>query len=101
MDVVVIGAGFAGLCAARDLASGGASVLVLEARDRVGGRTFTSDFAGTAEKVELGGSWFAPEHAKAREELTRYGLEVRRYDPPPLRSLANGRQAARWPAGFG
>jgi monoamine oxidase len=82
VDVVVIGAGFAGLCAARDLVDGGASVLVLEARDRVGGRTFTSDFAGTAEQVELGGSWFAPEHVKAREELTRYGLGIRRYDPP-------------------
>ncbi len=72
----------AGLRAARDLTAGGARVLVLEARDRVGGRTFTSDFYGTAEKVELGGSWFAPGHAQAREELTRYGMEIRRYDPP-------------------
>ncbi len=82
VDVVVIGAGFAGLCAARDLAAGGASVLVLEARERLGGRTFTREFAGSAEKVELGGSWFAPEHDKARKELERYGLEIRRYDLP-------------------
>jgi monoamine oxidase len=82
VDVVVIGAGLAGLCAARDLVAGGTSVLVLEARDRVGGRTFTSDFGDSGEKVELGGSWFAPEHTKARAELTRYGLEIRRYDPP-------------------
>jgi monoamine oxidase len=82
VDVVVVGAGFAGLCAGRDLEAGGASVLVLEARDRVGGRTFTSDFAGTAERVELGGSWFAPEHSRARKELERYGLEIRRYGLP-------------------
>ncbi len=82
VDVVVVGAGLAGLCAARDLVAGGASVVVLEGRDRVGGRTFTSDFAGTSEKVELGGSWFAPEHTVARKELARYGLEIRRYDPP-------------------
>ena len=37
-DVVVLGAGLAGLSAARDLAAGGADVLVLEARSRVGGR---------------------------------------------------------------
>ena len=38
-DVIVIGAGFAGLRAARDLKDAGKSVLVLEARDRIGGRT--------------------------------------------------------------
>ena len=37
-DIVVLGAGLAGLACARDLAAGGADVLVLEARDRVGGR---------------------------------------------------------------
>lgn len=42
-DVIVLGAGAAGLAAAADLATGGRSVLILEARDRVGGRTFTDD----------------------------------------------------------
>ena len=40
-DVCVIGAGYAGLTAARRLAQGGASVVVVEARDRVGGRVWT------------------------------------------------------------
>ena len=40
IDVVVIGAGFAGIAAARDLVEAGRSVVVLEARDRIGGRTW-------------------------------------------------------------
>ncbi|MGZ8667622.1 MAG: FAD-dependent oxidoreductase, partial [Solirubrobacterales bacterium] len=42
-DVAVIGGGLAGLVAARDLVRGGASAVVLEARDRVGGRTLNAD----------------------------------------------------------
>lgn len=55
MRVVVIGAGVAGLTAARLLAGQGASVVVLEARDRIGGRTWT-DRRG-AHPVDLGASW--------------------------------------------
>ena len=82
VDVVVIGAGLAGLCAARDLAEAGASVVVLEARDRLGGRTWTNRFPDTGEMVELGGSWFAPEHEAAPRELARYGLDVRTHRLP-------------------
>ncbi|HTM21389.1 MAG TPA: FAD-dependent oxidoreductase, partial [Kofleriaceae bacterium] len=57
-DVAVIGAGLAGLRAARDLAAGGASVVVLEARDRVGGRTLSRRIGrGT---FDLGGQWLGP-----------------------------------------
>jgi monoamine oxidase len=71
-DVIVVGAGLAGLTAARELGNTGHRVLILEARDRLGGRAFTSRFAGT--EVELGGGfvhWFQP-HVFA--ELTRYGI---------------------------
>ncbi|MDX6628976.1 MAG: hypothetical protein QOH00_1222, partial [Gaiellales bacterium] len=81
-DVVVAGAGFAGLRAARDLAEAGRSVLVLEARDRPGGRTWTRAFAGSGPLVELGGSWFAPEHTEVRAEIARYGLATRTYGAP-------------------
>ncbi len=55
MRVVVVGAGVSGLTAARDLAQAGADVTVLEARDRIGGRTWTADVEGAA--IDLGGSW--------------------------------------------
>ena len=59
VDVVVVGAGFAGLTAARRLQQEGRSVVVLEARDRVGGRILNHTFAdGTI--VELGGQWVGP-----------------------------------------
>jgi monoamine oxidase len=82
LDTVVAGAGFAGLRAARDLADAGRSVLVLEARDRPGGRAWTRPFAGSGPMVEIGGSWFAPEHAEVRAELARYGLGTRTYGAP-------------------
>jgi pseudooxynicotine oxidase len=81
-DVIVIGAGLAGLTAARELGHAGRRVLLLEARDRLGGRAYTSHL-GESE-VELGGAfvhWFQP-HVFA--ELTRYGLSFR-VPPEPTR----------------
>ena len=74
-DVIVIGAGLAGLRAARDLADQGLDVVVLEARDRVGGRGYTTRLSDRI--VELGGSWFTPEHDQVRAELARYGHGTR------------------------
>src|SRR5207244_2283618 len=58
-DVCVVGAGFAGLAAARMLAQEGLTAVVLEARDRVGGRTHTEVLAG-GTTIDHGGAWFGP-----------------------------------------
>ena len=54
-DVIVVGGGFAGVTAAREIALRGRSVLLLEARDRLGGRTWSADWDGIP--VEYGGAW--------------------------------------------
>src|ERR1700689_4398303 len=58
-DVVIVGAGLAGLTAARDLVRAGRSVLVLEARDRVGGR-IVSQQIGDGKIAEMGGQYAGP-----------------------------------------
>lgn len=64
-DVIVLGAGAAGLAAADELAAAGRSVLVLEARDRVGGRAWSLDVPGLPVPVEMG-----PEFIHGRPEAT-------------------------------
>ena len=59
-DVVVVGAGFAGISAARHLMAHGIDVVVVEARDRVGGRTLNHPIDST-HIVEVGGQWLGPE----------------------------------------
>src|SRR5215210_3907855 len=59
VDVVVVGAGLAGLIAAHDLQAADVSVLVLEARNRVGGRLLNHTLENGAV-VELGGQWVGP-----------------------------------------
>ncbi|MHB0842020.1 flavin monoamine oxidase family protein [Stutzerimonas nitrititolerans] len=73
-DAVVIGGGFAGVTAARELSRSGLKTLVLEGRSRLGGRTFTSKLDG--EKVELGGTWVHWTQPNVWTEVMHYGLEI-------------------------
>ena len=84
VDVVVIGAGFAGLTAARELKRQGASVSIVEARDRVGGRTWLDHRLG--RDLEIGGTWVHWTQPYVWAELNRYGLETTP-SPEPQRAM--------------
>ncbi|MGL4319984.1 MAG: flavin monoamine oxidase family protein [Paracoccaceae bacterium] len=70
--VLVIGAGMAGLSAAERLAKGGAEVTVIEARDRIGGRTYTSHLWPDLP-VDMGASWI---HGTKGNPLTKLAQKV-------------------------
>src|SRR6478736_3730820 len=73
-DVVVIGAGAAGLTAANQLKKAGLSVAVLEARDRVGGRLWTDVIDGAM--LEIGGQWVSTDQEALIETIEELGLET-------------------------
>ncbi|KAI9927548.1 hypothetical protein ASPWEDRAFT_186881 [Aspergillus wentii DTO 134E9] len=72
-DAIVIGAGYSGLMAARDLTDRGLSVLMLEARDRVGGRTYTVESDGFL--YEMGGTWVTHHMAYLFKEMVQYKMD--------------------------
>ena len=77
VDVAVVGAGLAGLTAARQLRRAGKTVVVLEARDRVGGRTLTRTVRGVP--VDVGGQWIKTKpsaYGFAQERITRLAAEL-------------------------
>lgn len=77
-DVVIVGAGAAGLTAANALRRAGLSVVVLEARDRVGGRLWTDVVDGAM--LEIGGQWVSPDQEALKATIAELGLETyRRY----------------------
>lgn len=75
-DVLVVGAGLAGLTCARKLARGGAAVLVLEARDRVGGRVEAAAAEGTGAPPQLGGQWVGPTQDAIKSLAEELGMET-------------------------
>lgn len=74
-DVIVVGGGFAGATAARELGKQGYRTLVLEARSRLGGRTLTSSFAD--HSIEFGGAWVHWTQPHVWAEMRRYNLGVK------------------------
>ncbi|HWQ12584.1 MAG TPA: flavin monoamine oxidase family protein [Roseiflexaceae bacterium] len=72
-DTIVVGAGLAGLVAAHRLAAAGQSVLVLEARERVGGRTWTRPVVGGLS-LDVGGQWLGPTQDRAYALVHELGL---------------------------
>jgi len=79
---VVVGAGIAGLTVANALAHGGVDCVVVEARDRIGGRLHTVDLAGSP--VELGGSWIhTPVGNPMRAFAQHVGVPCRSANPLP------------------
>jgi monoamine oxidase len=74
LDVVIVGAGLAGLCAARALIERGAHCVVLEAQDRVGGRTLSQQLAGAM--IDLGGQWIGPRQDRLAALARELGVKT-------------------------
>ena len=74
-DVIVVGAGLAGLAAARAVTAQGASAVVVEARDRVGGRLLNHDIGG-GEVVEVGGQWIGPTQDRLAALAAELGVDT-------------------------
>ncbi len=95
-DAVIIGAGWAGLGAAQSLKQNGIdNVLVVEARDYVGGRSITSHHFGPVNPVDLGASWIHGAQRNPIQEL------VKRYDVPFGRAEGEWKNTAVWYDGGG
>jgi monoamine oxidase len=74
-DVAVVGAGLAGLVAARDLVAAGSSVAVVEARDRVGGRLLNEELE-PGKVVEVGGQWIGPTQDRLAALARDVGVDI-------------------------
>ncbi|HTN96728.1 MAG TPA: NAD(P)/FAD-dependent oxidoreductase [Nordella sp.] len=96
-DVVILGAGLAGAAAACICAERGFSTVVLEARDRTGGRGYTRAFAGTNELLEFGGGWIAPWHDRIRHYAERNAITLRPTHPVTEHRFHDGKTLRQSP----
>ncbi|MGW5519733.1 flavin monoamine oxidase family protein [Nocardia africana] len=92
VDCCVIGGGFAGLTAALRLKQAGRSVAVLEARDRIGGRTFTEVRADGCW-IDRGGAWIGPGQDRVRALMNEFGIgSYRQYTDGAAMMVVDGKQ---------
>ncbi|SER76674.1 monoamine oxidase [Propionibacterium cyclohexanicum] len=89
LDCVIVGAGFAGLSVATELARRGEQLVVLEARDRVGGRV-ASVTLSQGEVVDMGGQWISPSHDRMLELVAAAGLTTVPANPGKLTVVRHG-----------
>jgi monoamine oxidase len=76
LDTIVVGAGITGLRCAVGLVAAGQRVVVLEARDRVGGRLWTAPSDPSAPAVDLGATWFWPQEPRVQSLIEELGISV-------------------------
>ena len=94
VDVAIAGAGFAGLAAAAALRAAGASVVVLEARDRVGGRVWSREVG--AARFDLGGQWIGPGQERLAALAARLGVATFPTYATGAKLLDDGATVARY-----
>jgi monoamine oxidase len=94
IDVAVVGAGLSGLVAARALAAAGADVAVLEARDRVGGRTLSRPLGD--DVIDLGGQWIGPTQARVARLADELGVATFPQHAAGARLLVRGGRVERY-----